>query len=328
MIHDDVLSLVGNTPVVRLNSLAPDGIHMYVKIESRNPGGSVKDRIAVGMIQDLEQRAMIKKGDTIIESTAGNTGIALAMVAASKGYNFIAVLSETASAERIKSLRFFGARVLLTSKKMAASTRNKMVETLAARNGWFVCGQHINPANPATHARTTALEILRDFEDRRLDYWVSGWGTGGTLTGVGMTLRRERPDVKVVASEPVEAQLLGKGEWQPHMIPGWAPDFVPVILDRRAFDVVVPVSVQEGYRAAQMLARREGIMSGTSGGATLAAALKVADIAPKGSTILVMLPDSSERYMSTALFEGISLGSDDDVEGYFEWLKDFPEYRL
>ncbi|ORY28397.1 cysteine synthase A [Rhizoclosmatium globosum] len=302
-LYNNVLELVGNTPIVKINKLNPEGVEMYVKIESSNPAGSVKDRIAVGMVLDAETRGLLKPGATLIESTAGNTGIALAMVAAQRGYKFIAVLSESASLERIKILKFLGAKVLLTPKTMPATGRNKMAEDVAAQNGWFVCRQADNPANPRTHFNTTAVEIQRDFEGKQLDYFVSGYGTGGTISGTANALKQERPNLHVVICEPAKAPILSTGKWEHHV-----------------FDQIVGVSDEEAHETCLALARSEGIMVGISAGATFASALKVAKTAPKGSCFLVMLPDSAERYMSTALFGNISAETD-DVEGYHEWMQ-------
>ncbi|KAI9346218.1 cysteine synthase A [Obelidium mucronatum] len=314
----NILECVGNTPIVKINNVSPEGVEMYVKVESRNPAGSVKDRIAVGMVKDAEEKGLLKPGSTIIESTAGNTGIALAMVAATRGYNFVAVLSESSSLERIKILKFLGAKVLLTPKIMPATLRNQVADDLAAQHGWVVCRQAENPANPEAHRNTTALEILRDFEGKRLDYFVSGYGTGGTISGTSSVLKRERPGIRVVACEPAKAPMLSKGEWDFHGVPGWVPDFIPPNLDTTCYDQIVSVTDEEAYDACHLLARREGIMCGISSGATFASALKVARTAEKGSCFLVMLPDTAERYMSTPVFDNLT-GLSDEVEGYQEW---------
>ncbi|KAJ3029422.1 UNVERIFIED_CONTAM: hypothetical protein HDU68_012189 [Siphonaria sp. JEL0065] len=310
-LYGNILECVGNTPIVKINNLAPEGVTMWVKVESRNPAGSVKDRIAVGMVEDAERKGLLKPGSTIIESTAGNTGIALAMVAATRGYNFVAVLSESSSLERIKILKFLGAKVLLTPKVMPATLRNRVADDLAAQHGWVVCNQSENPANPESHRNTTAVEILRDFEGERLDYFVSGYGTGGTISGTSNVLKKARPGIRVVACEPAKAPMLSKGEWDFHGVPGWVPDFIPPNLDTTCYDQIVSVTDEEAYEACHLLARREGIMCGISSGATFASALKVAKTAKKGTSFLVMLPDTAERYMSTPVFENLTAQSDE-----------------
>lgn len=312
MIYDSILDTIGNTPVVRLNRIAPENVEMYVKIESFNPMASVKDRLAYAIITDAERRKAIKPGQTVIEATSGNTGIALAMVCAAKGYPFVATMVETFSIERRKIMRALGAKVILTPAAERGSGMVRRAEELAEKHGWFLARQFENPANPAYHRNTTGPEILRDFAGRRLDFWVTGWGTGGTLTGAGDMIKRARPDTTIVATEPAGASLLAGKEWQPHKIQGWTPDFVPDVLDRSVVDRLVPVEDAAGKDMALRLAREEGIFVGLSAGATLAAGMKVAESAERGSVILVMLPDTGERYLSTYLFEGISEGSDDD----------------
>jgi cysteine synthase A len=311
MIFDSILDTIGRTPVVRAQRIAPQGIDLYFKVESFNPGGSVKDRLALAIILDAEQRGTLKPGQTVVEATSGNTGVALAMVCAARGYPFVAVMSETFSVERRKLMRAYGARVLLTPAAARGSGMVKRAEELAAQHGWFLARQFENPANPAYHRSTTAAEILRDFAGRSLDYFVSGWGTGGTLTGVGEVLRVARPEVKIVTTEPAGASLLGGKEWQPHKIQGWTPDFVPKVLNREVFDENIPIDDVTARDTSRRLAKEEGIFVGISAGATAAAALKVAEQAPAGSTILAMLPDTGERYLSTFLFEGVEEGSDD-----------------
>src|SRR5579863_9472208 len=312
MIYDSILATIGRTPIVRVRHLAPPNTTIYVKCEFFNPGGSVKDRLAIGIIEDAEARGTLKPGQTVVEATSGNTGIALAMVCAAKGYPFVAVMVETFSVERRKIMRMFGARVLLTPAAERGQGMVKKAEELAKKHGWFLARQFENPANPAWHRNTTAPEILQDFVGRRLDYFVTGWGTGGTLTGVGEVLKVARPEAKIIASEPAGAALLSGGAFQPHKIQGWTPDFVPAVLNRKVVDEIVPVDDLLARDTAQRLAREEGILVGISAGATVAAALKVAEKAPKGSVLLAMLPDTAERYLSTILFENIKEGSDDD----------------
>jgi cysteine synthase len=312
MIHDSILGTIGSTPVVRINRLAPEGVTMYVKVEAFNPGGSVKDRLAWAIIQDAERRGVLKPGQTVIEATSGNTGIALAMVCAARGYPFVSVMVETFSIERRKIMRAYGARVILTPAAERGSGMVRRAEELARKHGWFLAQQFENTANPAYHRNTTAAEILRDFADRRLDTFVSGWGTGGTMTGVGQVLKLARPEVKVVTTEPSGARLLAGGAWAPHKIQGWTPDFVPAVLDRTVFDDNIPVDDVTARDTARALAREEGLFVGISAGATFAAALEVARRSDPGSVILTMLPDTGERYLSTFLFEGVPEGSDDD----------------
>jgi len=314
MIHDSILDTIGRTPVVQLHRIAPAHVDLYVKVEAFNPGGSVKDRLALAIVLDAEAKGLLKPGDTIVEATSGNTGVALAMVAAARGYRFVAIMTETFSIERRKLMRAYGAKVILSPAAERGSGMVRKAEELAKKHGWFLARQFQNPANPAWHRQTTAAEILQDFAGRRLDYFVTGWGTGGTLTGVGEVLRAARPEVKVVASEPAGAALLSGNEWKPHKIQGWTPDFVPDVLDRKVAHAIEPVDEVVARDTARRLAAEEGIFVGISSGATLAAALKVADGAPKGSVLLAMLPDTGERYLSTFLFEGVNEGSDE------EWL--------
>lgn len=314
MIYDNILETIGRTPVVRLNHIAPKHVDMYVKIESFNPGGSVKDRLAYAVVTDAERRGVLRPGDTIVEATSGNTGIALAMVSAARGYGFVATMSDTFSIERRKIMRAYGARVILTPGAERGTGMVRRAEELAKEHGWFLARQFENPANPAYHRQTTGPEILQDFANRRLDFWVTGWGTGGTLTGAGEVIKAARPEVRIVASEPAGASLLGGKAWQPHKIQGWTPDFVPDVLNPEVHDEIVTVGDDEGKACALRLAREEGIFVGLSSGATLAAGLRVAETAPHGSTILVMLPDTGERYLSTFLFQDLPEGSDD------EWL--------
>ncbi|MFP6625208.1 MAG: cysteine synthase A [Myxococcota bacterium] len=311
MIYEDILKTIGDTPVVKLHRIAPDHVEMYAKVEAFNPIGSVKDRLALGIINDAERRGRLKPGQTVIEATSGNTGIALAMVCAAKGYPFVAVMAESFSVERRQIIRAMGGKVILTPAAERGTGMVKKAEELAAEHGWFLTEQFDNPANPEFHRQTTGPEILRDFAGRRLDYWVSGWGTGGTLTGAGEVIRLARPDVKIIATEPAGASLLGGKEWQPHKIQGWTPDFLPSVLNREVYDELVPVIEEDAKAVALRLAREEGLFVGLSSGATAAAGLEVAAAAPEGSVILVMLPDTGERYLSSYLFEEIDKGSDD-----------------
>ena len=311
MIHDSILDTIGNTPIIKLHRLAPGHVEMYVKVEAFNPAGSVKDRLALAIILDAEQRGLLKPGQTVIEATSGNTGVALAAICAARGYPFVAVMSETFSIERRKLIRAYGGKVLLTPAAARGSGMVTKALELAQKNGWFFTEQFENPANPAYHRQTTAAEILRDFAGRRLDYFVTGWGTGGTLTGVGEVLKVARPAVQIIATEPEGAALLSGNQWQPHKIQGWTPDFVPAVLNPKVADRIVLVDDVLARDTSRALAQREGIFTGISSGATLAAALKVAEDAPAGSVLLAMLPDTGERYLSTFLFEGVNEGSDE-----------------
>ncbi len=317
-VHDSILDTIGGTPVVRLRRLAPAHVELYAKVESFNPGGSVKDRLALAVILDAEARGQLKPGDTVVEATSGNTGIALAMVCAARGYGFVAVMSDSFSVERRKLMKAYGAKVILTPAAERGTGMVRKAEALAREHGWFLARQFENPANPAYHRQTTAAEILRDFAGRRLDHFVTGWGTGGTLTGVAQVLRVARPEVTVTAAEPAVAPLLQGKDWSPHKIQGWTPDFVPKVLDRDAAARVVSVSDNDALATARRLAREEGIFAGISAGATVSAALAVAAEAGEGAVILAMLPDTGERYLSTPLFAGIDEGSDDD------WLASLP----
>jgi cysteine synthase len=314
MIYDSILDTIGNTPVVRLHKIPPQGVTIYVKLEAFNPMASVKDRLAFAIIDDAEKRGVIQPGQTVVEATSGNTGIALAMVCAAKGYPFVATMAESFSVERRKIMRAMGAKVILTPAAERGTGMVRLAEQLAEKHGWFLARQFQNPANPAFHRQTTGPEILSDFAGRRLDFWVTGWGTGGTLTGAGEVLKVGRPDLQIVATEPEGASLLGGKPWQPHKIQGWTPDFIPDVLDPKVFDQLVPVSDEDGKQMARRLAREEGIFVGISAGATLAAGMKVAERAEPGSVLLVMLPDTGERYLGTYLFDDIIDGSDD------EWL--------
>ncbi|AWH50627.1 cysteine synthase A [Isoptericola jiangsuensis] len=317
-LYDSILDTIGNTPIVKLQRLAPQGVTVYAKVESFNPGGSVKDRLALAIILDAEERGLLKPGDTIVEATSGNTGVALAMVAAARGYKFVATMVETFSVERRKLMRAYGAKVILTPAAERGSGMVRRARELAEEHGWFLASQFANPANPAYHRNTTAAEILRDFAGKRLDYFVSGWGTGGTLTGVGEVLKVARPQTRIVATEPAGAALLKGDDWKPHKIQGWTPDFVPDVLNRDVVDELLTVEDDRAIATARRLAAEEGIFVGISAGATLASALDVAARAEPGAVILAMLPDTGERYFSTPLFADVNEGSDDD------WLAGLP----
>ena len=315
MIYQSILDTIGRTPVIRLHRTGPDHVGLYVKIESFNPMASVKDRLAYAIIRDAEDTGRLKPGQTVIEATSGNTGIALAMVCAARGYPFVSVMAESFSIERRKIMKALGAKVILTPAAERATGMVRLAEELAERHGWFLAQQFENPANPAYHRSTTGPEILQDFAARRLDYWVTGYGTGGTMTGAGEMIKLARPDVKIIATEPAGAALLKGDDWHPHKIQGWTPDFIPDVLNHDVYDDIVPVTDEESRDTALALARNEGIFVGISAGGTLAAALKVAENAPEGAVILAMLPDTGERYLSTFLFESIDEASDID------WLK-------
>ncbi|KFN41614.1 cysteine synthase A [Arenimonas metalli] len=312
MIHDSILGTVGDTPIVRINRLAPAGITMYAKLEYFNPMSSVKDRLALAIILDAEQRGELKPGQMVVEATSGNTGVALAMVCAARGYPFVAFMTETFSVERRKLMRALGAKVILTPAAERGSGMVKRAAAFAEKHGAFLARQFENPANPAYHRSTTGPEILRDFAARRLDWFVTGYGTGGTLTGVGEVMKAARPDLKIAVTEPDGAALLSGKDWQPHKIQGWTPDFIPAVLNRDIFDLIVPVTDVLARDTARALATQEGIFCGLSGGGTFAAALEVARTLDPGSVVLAMIPDTGERYLSTFLFEGINEGTDED----------------
>lgn len=315
MIHDSILDTIGRTPVVRINRLAPAGIEMYVKCEFFNPMSSVKDRLALAVILDAEARGLLKPGQMVVEATSGNTGIALAMVCAARGYRFVAFMAESFSIERRKLMRALGAKVILTPAAERATGMIRRAEEFSQKHGAYLTGQFDNPANPAFHRNTTAPEILQDFAGRRLDWFVTGWGTGGTLTGIGQMLRLARPETHVVTTEPAVAAMLAGKEWTPHKIQGWTPNLIPSVLDRGVYEHNLPVTDEIARDTARALAQQEGLFCGISAGGTFAAALQVArELAKPGDVILAMLPDTGERYLSTFLFEGINEGSDD------EWL--------
>jgi cysteine synthase len=325
--YENILQTIGNTPLVRLNRLAPAGVNVFVKVESFNPLGSVKDRMARAIIEDAERRGTLRPGQTVVEATSGNTGIGLAMVCAQKGYPLVVTMAESFSLERRKLLRFLGARVVLTpASEKGTGMLNKAIE-LAEKHGWFLCRQFENEANAEVHTRTTAREILADFVDERIYAFVSGFGTGGTLLGTARGLKAFDAAIRVIAAEPDNAQLLGSGiaqqrdpsgqplgshpNFRPHLMQGWSPDFISRLtesaLKEQLVDAIVPVDGNEAMQRARALATQEGIFVGTSSGATLAAALRVAEQAPPGSNIVCMLPDTGERYMSTPLFDGIDV---------------------
>jgi cysteine synthase len=320
-----ILGTVGNTPVVKINKLAPPGINLYVKIEAFNPLGSVKDRLALGIIEDAEKKGALKPGQTVCEATSGNTGIGLAMVCAAKGYPLVVTMAESFSIERRRLMRFLGAKVILTPSPEGGTGMVRKANELAKKNGWFLTRQFENEANADYHSRTTAREIVNDFAGEQFDYWVTGFGTGGTLKGVGRVLAKERPEVKIILSEPADAAMVTSKTpqernpdgspksrhpaWKPHPIQGWSPDFIPKLtgdaLDMKLVNRVITIAAPVAMAASRQLAQKEGIFVGTSSGATFAAALEVAKDAPKGTTILAMLPDTGERYLSTPLFADI-----------------------
>ena len=312
MIYDNILQTIGNTPIIRLNRMGPDHVDLYVKAEFFNPLASVKDRLAFAIINDAEQKGTLKPGQTVVEATSGNTGIALAMVCAARGYPFVATMADSFSVERRKIMRGLGAKVILTPAAERGTGMVKKAEELAEKHGWFLARQFENPANPEYHANTTGPEILLDFAGKRLDYWVTGYGTGGTMTGAGRVIKAARPDLTIVATEPAGASLLAGNEWNPHKIQGWTPDFIPDVLDREIYDQLRSVTDDRAIEVSRELSYQEGIFTGISSGATLATALEIAASAPEGSVFLAMLPDTGERYLSTPLFEGVNEGSDDD----------------
>ena len=314
MIYNSILETIGNTPIVKVNNIGPDNQNIYVKCESFNPLSSVKDRLAIAIIEDAEKNGLIKPGQTVIEATSGNTGIALAMVCAAKGYPFVATMVETFSIERRRIMKALGAKVILTPAAERGTGMVKRAEELAKEHGWFLARQFENQANPEYHRNTTAPEILRAFAGKQLDYFVSGWGTGGTVTGTGEVLKTARPNIKIIGTEPDNAALLSGKEWQPHKIQGWTPDFIPKVLNTEIADEIILVNDEDSIKTARLLAQKEGIFCGISAGATMRAAIIAAEKAPANSTFCVILPDTGERYLSTPLFEGISEESDE------EWL--------
>jgi len=331
-LYDSVLDTIGDTPCIRINNLAPEGVRLYVKAEAFNPAASVKDRLAVSIIEEAERAGKLKPGQTVVEATSGNTGIGLAMVCAAKGYPLVITMAESFSIERRKLMRFLGAKVVLTPKAEKGLGMVRKAIELAEANGWFLASQFETDANAKIHENTTAREILADFKDDRLDYIVTGYGTGGTVTGMGRVLKKQRPDTKIILSEPANAQLIGSGEkqgrndkgqpahshpaFEPHPIQGWTPDFIPLVLqeaiDEGLYDELIPVAGADGMDWARQLAQREGIFTGVSGGSTFAVAMQLAEKAPKGTVILCMLPDTGERYLSSPLFDNISEGMNED----------------
>lgn len=343
--YANILETIGNTPIVKLNKLAPDHVDLYVKVEAFNPMGSVKDRLALGVIEAAEKDGSLKPGQTVVEATSGNTGIGLAMVCAQKGYPLVITMAESFSVERRKLMRFLGAQVILTPAAEKGTGMLNKARELAQEHGWYLTRQFENEANADIHTRTTAQEILRDFEGERLDYWITGFGTGGTLKGVARGLKAARPDIKIVATEPENSILLGSGIMQPnnsdgspaashpgfrpHLMQGWTPDFISKlaadVLKDELLDELQPVNGAESLRLSKALAREEGIFCGITGGATLAGALEVAKRAPEGSVIVCMLPDTGERYISTNLFDGVEADMDD---GEIDISKSTPGYRF
>lgn len=329
-IYDSILETVGNTPVIRINRLAPKNVNVFVKAEAFNPAASVKDRLALSIIEAAEESGALKPGQTVVEATSGNTGIGLAMVCAAKGYPLVITMAESFSIERRRLMRMLGAKVVLTPKSQKGFGMYQKAKELAETNGWFLASQFETSANADIHENTTAREILADFGDRKLDYFVSGYGTGGTVTGVARVLRKESPDTKIILTEPANAALIASGtaqerneagqpaashpSFEPHPIQGWTPDFIPLVLqealDNGGYDELIPIAGPEGIAAAKDLAQKEGIFTGISGGSSFAVALKVAETAPDGSNILCMLPDTGERYLSTPLFDGVEADMD------------------
>ena len=331
-LFDSVLDTVGDTPCIRINNLGPKNVRLYVKAEAFNPAGSVKDRLALNIIEAAERNGTLKSGQTVVEATSGNTGIGLAMVCAHKGYPLVVTMADSFSVERRRLMRIFGAKVVLTPRAAKGLGMYHKAVELAQKNGWFLAHQFETEANAEIHETTTGREILGDFKGERLDYFVSGYGTGGTLTGVARVLRKERPETKIVLTEPANAQLLGSGQaqqraadgsptvshpaFEPHPIQGWTPDFIPLVLqeaiDKKYYDQLIPIAGAEGVKWAKALAQKEGIFVGISSGATFAVAVQIAEKAKPGSVILCMLPDTGERYLTTPLFEGIVEGMDEE----------------
>ena len=341
----NILGTVGNTPVVKIGKLAPPGVDLYVKIEAFNPLGSVKDRLALGVIEDAERSGALKPGQTVIEASSGNTGIGLAMVCAQKGYPLVVTMAESFSVERRKLMRFLGAKVVLTPAAERGTGMVKKAVELAEKHGWFFTRQFENEANADMHTRTTAREIVADFAGERLDYWVTGFGTGGTLKGVARVLAKERPDTKIVVCEPADAPMLSDGtpqernpdgsavksnaSWKPHPLQGWSPDFVPQltadVVASGVIDRILKVTGAQAMQCSRELAQKEGIFVGITGGGTFAAALQVCQDAPQGSVVLCMLPDTGERYLSTPLFADIAL---DMTEEELQVMRSTPNFHL
>jgi len=342
---DSIVDTIGRTPVVKINRMAPPGINLYVKVEAFNPLGSVKDRLAMGVIEDAERSGKLQPGQTVIEATSGNTGIGLAMVCAAKGYPLVVIMAENFSIERRRIMRFLGAQVVLTPAPARGTGMLAKAVELAEKHGWFLCRQFENEANADVHSRTTAREILADFEGERLDYWITGFGTGGTLKGVSRVLKKERPDTRVIVCEPDNSPVLASGirqerlpdgspadshpSFRTHLIQGWAPDFIPKLIEEAVglelIDGLVPVNSGDAVRLSRELARKEGIFTGISGGATFSGALRIAKSAPEGATMLCMLPDTGERYLSTQLFEDVPADMTDDE---VDISRSTPNYRF
>jgi len=331
-LFESILDTIGDTPCIRVNNLAPAHVRLYVKAEFFNPASSVKDRLAVSIIEEAERRGDLKPGQTVVEATSGNTGIGLAMVCAAKGYPLVVTMADSFSIERRKLMRFLGARVVLTPRAAKGFGMYQKAKELADANGWFLARQFETADNAVIHENTTAREIIADFAGDRLDYWITGYGTGGTMTGVARVLRKERPETKIILSEPANAQLIGSGvaqqrgaanapavshpAFQPHPIQGWTPDFIPFVLqesiDKKFYDELIPVTGPAGIEWSRKLARKEGIFTGISGGSTFAIAMQIAEKAKPGTVILCMLPDTGERYLSSPLFEGIPEGMSEE----------------
>jgi cysteine synthase A len=343
--YDSILDTVGDTPCVRINRIAPDHVTVYVKVESFNPAASVKDRLALNIIESAEREGRLQPGQTVVEATSGNTGIGLAMVCAAKGYPLVITMADSFSIERRRLMRFLGARVVLTPRAEKGLGMVRKARELAEANGWFLASQFETRANADIHEHTTAREIVADFAGERLDYWVTGYGTGGTVSGVARVLRQERPETKIILTEPANAALVSSGEtqarnddgtpagshpsWEPHPIQGWTPDFIPLVLqealDKHSYDEMIPVNGADGIAWSRRLAAEEGIFTGISGGSTFAVAMQLAENVPEGAVMLVMLPDTGERYLSTPLFEGIP---EDMTEEEIALSKSTPGYQL
>lgn len=344
-LYESVLETVGDTPCIRVNNVAPKDVRVYVKVEAFNPASSVKDRLALNIIEAAERNGTLKPGQTVVEATSGNTGIGLAMVCAQKGYPLVVTMADSFSVERRKLMRMLGAKVVLTPRAAKGFGMYQKAVELANANGWFLARQFETAANAEIHEATTAREILADFDGERLDYFVTGYGTGGTVTGVARVLRRERPGTRIVLSEPANAQLVGSGTaqqraadgspsashtaFEPHPIQGWTPDFIPLVLqesiDKSYYDEVIPIAGADAVKWARELARKEGIFCGISSGATFGVAMEVAKKAPAGSVILAMLPDTGERYLTTPLFEGIVEDMDEEERAL---SKSTPGYQM
>jgi cysteine synthase A len=342
---NDILGTIGRTPVIKINRLAPKGINLYVKSEAFNPLGSVKDRLALGVIEAAEKSGELKPGQTVIEATSGNTGIGLAMVCAAKGYPLVVTMAEPFSVERRRLMRFLGAKVVITPAADRGYGMVKKAQELAKAHGWFLTRQFENEANPDMHERTTAREIIDDFKGERLDYWVTGFGTGGTLTGVSRVLRKERPETKIVVCEPADAPMLSSGtaqernadgspakphpSFKPHPMQGWSPDFIPMItgeaVDTKVIDRLLTIAGPDALKWSRELAQKEGIFVGISAGGTFAGALEVCKTAEPGATVLAMLPDTGERYLSTPLFADIAA---DMNEAEIEISNSTPNHRM